>query len=208
LEKDIESDECTPSPEPTDERTAADNGQAELDTLWLELRKNCTRYDRVRALRYAELWWDSFNPTFTRIATDDCTNFISQCLFAGHMRMTGGQNRSSGWWYRFGSSSRPAAWSHSWVVSHLLYQHVTQRVGARTIQNARELRIGDLIFYDWDGDGRYTHSTIVTDFDGRGDPLVNAHTDPSYHRHYWYLDSRAWTPRTRYAFVQIPDELC
>ena len=167
----------------------------------------CTGYDRVRALRYAELWWNGWNPAFPRLA-DDCTNFISQCLLAGKMPMTGGENRTTGWWYHFNQPQVQEPWSYSWTTSHALYMYLIYKVGAQVLKDARELKMGDLVFYDWDGGGRYHHTTIVTEFDSAGDPLVNAHTDSSYHRHYLYLDSRAWTPRTRYQLVHLPDAFC
>jgi hypothetical protein len=169
--------------------------------------KNCTAYDRVRALRYAELWWNGANPSFPNLA-DDCTNFISQCLWAGQMPIRGGSTRASGWWYQFGTKDPSENWSYSWTTSQALYLYLLHKVNASQVKNARDLRIGDLVFYDWGGNGRYHHTSIVTDFDQQGDPLVNAHTDASYHRHYLYLDSRAWTPTTKYAFVHLPDVIC
>ncbi|SFU91879.1 amidase domain-containing protein [Alicyclobacillus macrosporangiidus] len=167
----------------------------------------CTRFDRVRAQRYADLWWNGYHPGFVRLE-DDCTNFASQCLFAGRLPMRASGTRAAGWWYRFPSGGRPAQWSFSWTTSHALYLYLVNQAGAREVADPRELRVGDVIFYDWAGNGRFHHSTIVTDFNHQGDPLVNAHTTPSFHRHFRYLDSRAWTPRTRYAFVRMPDEFC
>lgn len=164
-------------------------------------------YHRIRALRYAELWWDSFNPSFTAFESDDCTNFVSQCLLAGNLRMTDGGNRAIGWWYKFPTNGTDANWSYSWSTANGLALWLTNRLGAQTITDPRNLKIGDVIFYDWQGNGKYGHSTIVVDFNAEGDPLVNAHTDPSYHRHYRYLDSRAWTSNTKYLFVHIPDSL-
>ncbi|MBX4322004.1 amidase domain-containing protein, partial [Mycobacterium tuberculosis] len=54
-------------------------------------------YDRLNAVKYAETWWNSYNPRYTKF-TNDCTNFISQCLRAGGAPMTGYPNRSKGWW--------------------------------------------------------------------------------------------------------------
>jgi hypothetical protein len=188
---------------------AVEERQEELQSAGFRApgKKNCVPYDRVKALRYAELWWDGYNPAFPRVDVD-CTNFISQCLFAGQMPMTGTGNRATGWWCRYGHAKAAESWSYSWTTSHALYQYLVNKVGATVIQDPKDLKIGDVIFYDWEGNGRYHHSTIVTDFDSAGDPLVNAHTDASYHRHFRYFDSRAWTPRTRYAFVHLPDVFC
>lgn len=162
-------------------------------------------YDRLRATRYADLWWDQYNPMY-RVFANDCTNYISQCLLAGGLPMTGGQQRSSGWWYG-GHHVGTEPWSYSWSTSHALYQYLKHHVHVVQCRYAKELKMGDLIFYDWLGQGQFHHSTIVTDFDENGQPLVNAHTDASYRRAYLYLDSRAWTERTKYAFIHLPDSL-
>lgn len=187
----------------------SDGDVADASGVWGDtLRATCTVYDRVRAQRYAELWWNGFNPNFVKFLDDDCTNFISQCMLSGGVRMTGGQSRATGWWYRFGDASGQAQWSFSWSVANALHQYLVGAGGAKGVSSARELKVGDLIMYDWGGSGRYGHSTMVVDFDGNGDPLVNAHTEPSYHRHYLYLDSPAWTQKTRYAYLHLPDEIC
>lgn len=167
----------------------------------------CARYDRFRAFRYAELWWNGWNPNFPRLR-DDCTNFISQCLLAGKVPMKQKSSRAEGWWVETGSAPEAERWSYSWAVTEVFRQYLLRSLSVKTVRKPEELKIGDVIVYDWDGTGHVHHATVVTDFDDHGDPLVNAHTNPSYHRHYRYLDSRAWTPRTRYQFLHVPDNLC
>lgn len=156
-------------------------------------------YDRERAVAYAEMWWNSYNPAFPIFAVD-CTNYISQCLFAGGAPMRGEPNRQEGWW------CRPNTWSYSWSVSHSFYWYLkASTTGLRAVQvdSARELYPGDVICYDFEGDERWDHTTIVVAKDIDGMPLVNAHTDNSQHRNWMYMDSRAWTPNIRYAFFRI-----
>lgn len=162
------------------------------------------RYDRVRAYRYSEIWWNGFNPAFQTMKGNDCTNFISQVLYAGGMPFVGGGSRASGWWYR--GSSRPHAWSYSWTVAHSLRLALPRALKAQERGDPRELKIGDVICYDWDGDGRWQHNTVVVDFDGAGQPLVDAHTVASHRRFWTYQDSYAWTPQTQYSFFHIPDQ--
>ena len=69
---------------------------------------------------------------------------------------------------------------------------------ATEVDRPEQLMLGDVILYDWDGDGRFQHSTVVTAFDAGGMPLVNAHTVSSRHRYWDYRDSYAWTERTVY----------
>lgn len=169
-------------------------------------RANSQRvYDRLRATRYADVWWDSANPRYPKFS-DDCTNYISQCLHAGGIPMVGEGDRNRGWWMK-STSTTSNQWSYSWTSSNALYRFVRKSVGGELVSQANELKMGDLIFYDWDGRGSYHHTTVVTEFDHAGEPLVNAHTDDSFHRPYLYYDSRAWTSSTRYAFVHIPDNL-
>jgi len=160
-------------------------------------------YNRVAACRYADLWWNQENPSYVAVG-DDCTNFISQCLRAGHLPMSKFDNRSRGWWYRDETTLQQEGWSYSWAVSNALFTYLITAVKAETTDSADKLRMGDIIFYDWDGRGTFHHSTIVTDFDAKGNPLVNAHTDNSFRRPYRYLDSRAFTDKTKYGFVHLP----
>ncbi|MCL6594332.1 MAG: amidase domain-containing protein [Alicyclobacillus sp.] len=201
-----EADEQTPLPAHPERHLPALYGPPGAEAAARGVAAVRLTYDRIRALRYADLWWNRAHPGFVFLA-DDCTNFASQCLWAGRLPMSYHASRAVGWWYRWGQSQQPPAWSYSWTTAHALFLYLTLRAGAEEKADARELRIGDLVFYDWDGSGRLHHTTVVTDFDHAGDPLVNAHTVASYRRHYRYLDSRAWTPQTRYRFVHLPDRI-
>lgn len=162
-------------------------------------------YNRHLAVAYANRWWNQANPMYRHMGVD-CTNFVSQCLYAGGAPMKYTGIRSSGWWYLPGKPGEP--WSFSWSVAHALRHYlITSTTGLRAsiVANPSQLQPGDVITYDWDGDGRYTHNTIVTNFDQQGMPLVNAHTNNSIHRNWDYRDSYAWTPRTQYSFLHIHD---
>ncbi len=60
-----------------------------------------------------------------------------------------------------------------------------------------------VICYDFEGDNRWDHNTIVVAKDANGMPLVNAHTNNSRLRYWTYEDSAAWTPNIQYKFFQI-----
>ena len=158
-------------------------------------------YNRAAAVAYAERWWNSHNPKFPYFAEDDCTNFISQCLFAGGAPMRGQPNRSRGWWLSSNS------WSFSWSTPHGLRWYLagsTVGLQATQVDSPSKLLLGDLIFYDFQGDGRFDHSTIVTNIQN-GEPYVNAHTNNSRNRYWTYTDSAAHTPNTKYIFYHIKD---
>lgn len=156
-------------------------------------------YDRRAAVQYAERWWNSYNPEYRKFDVD-CTNYVSQCLFAGGAPMHGAPDRGRGWWC---SSDN---WSFSWAVAHSLRWYLSGSGGGlqgREAKSASDLIPGDIICYDFQGDGRWDHNTIVTSKDSYGMPLVNAHTDNSRNRYWSYEDSAAWTPDINYKFFRI-----
>ncbi|MFD1849947.1 amidase domain-containing protein [Oceanobacillus bengalensis] len=156
-------------------------------------------YDRRAAVQYAERWWNSYNPEY-RTFDVDCTNYVSQCLRAGGAPMRGAPNRENGWWYSGDN------WSFSWAVAHSLRWYLAgsnQGLKGKEVESAEELIPGDIICYDFQGDGRWDHNTIVVSKDAYGMPLVNAHTDNSRHRYWSYEDSTAWTPNIQYKFFRI-----
>lgn len=166
-----------------------------------------SRYRREDAAAYADQWWNGFNPEFEAFEVD-CTNYISQCLFAGGAPIHYTGKRESGWWYK-GIAAGRELWSYSWAVANSLERYLGASawgLTAHAVDRPEQLMLGDVILYDWDGDGTYQHSTIVTAFDAGGMPLVNAHTVSSRHRYWDYKNSYAWTDRTVYRFYHIADE--
>lgn len=164
------------------------------------------RYEREAAAAYADRWWDSGNPEFEEFDVD-CTNYISQCLFAGKAPILYTGKRETGWWYK-GYVNKREWWSYSWAVSNSFAHYLnasTSGLRAERVERPEQLMLGDVIVYDWDGDGAFQHSTIVTAFDAGGMPLVNAHTVSSRHRYWDYRDSYAWNDNTEYRFYHIPD---
>lgn len=156
-------------------------------------------YDRLAAVQYAERWWNSYNANYRRFDVD-CTNYVSQCLYAGGAPMRGAPVREQGWWYQSDN------WSFSWAVAHSLRWYLSgseEGLQGKEVENAEALIPGDVICYDFEGDGRWDHNTIVVAKDSYGMPLVNAHTDNSRNRYWSYEDSTAWTPNIKYKFFQI-----
>ncbi|HEY2422376.1 MAG TPA: amidase domain-containing protein [Neobacillus sp.] len=157
------------------------------------------QYDRLKAVQYAERWWNSYNPAYKKFEVD-CTNFISQCLHVGGAPMRGYPNRGAGWWLQNSN------WSYSWAVANSLKLYLTNSksgLRAKEVSSPDQLLLGDVICYDFEGDGRFNHNTIVTGKDGYGMPLVNAHTYNSRMRYWAYEDSSAYTPRIKYKFYTI-----
>lgn len=156
-------------------------------------------YDRRAAVGYANRWWNDYNPAYPSF-DNDCTNYVSQCLRAGGAPMTGMPKGEVGWWYERDK------WSYSWSVAHSLRWYLS---GAESgligveVDVAEKLLPGDVICYDFEGDNRWDHTTIVVAKDAEGMPLVNAHTNSSRNRYWSYEDSLAWTPNIKYKFFTI-----
>ena len=90
------------------------------------------------------------------------------------------------WWYRrigtepFDSQGNDW-WSCTWSLPenqfhYLRINHASVVDLLRDRTEVRRLRLGDLLFYDWDGDGLFDHGSIVTGFDRFGRPLVTYRT--------------------------------
>ncbi|MED1786531.1 MULTISPECIES: amidase domain-containing protein [Brevibacillus] len=158
-------------------------------------------YNREAAVAYANQFWETPNPAYPYFQ-DDCTNFISQCLHAGGIPMIFTNSRAKGWWYRH----RKEGWSFSWAIANSL-ESLLAKGGAPFYAQQRgtpqELEIGDIICYDFTGDGRWDHNTIVVAKDEQGLPLVNAHTFNAQYRFWEYLDSTAYTPAIKYRFFHV-----
>lgn len=163
-------------------------------------------YDRIAAVEYGETWWEQENPDFLRFE-QDATNFVSQCLWAGNMPMEISDDMEAGWWYQ-GIGEVSGRYSFSWASSHSFRWYFSSRNGLKSVQIAAEswqLEPGDIICYDWNGDGLWQHNAIVVAYDRTGQPLVNSHTPNCYHKNWRLKDSMEWTENTAYLFLKVKD---
>src|SRR5664280_657468 len=155
-------------------------------------------YDRDGAQAYADRYALSYNPTFVRFSAD-CADFASQCARAGGMPTNLG-GYSSGWWYDKHGTSSPSddTYSLSWI-------NVTKQMGfwngLRTdwVSSVSGLSRGDLIYYDWTGDGTWDHAAVLAGTNSAGQKVIDAHTTDLYHV-YWKLGYS--TTHYRYAHVR------
>ncbi|MDR1693487.1 MAG: amidase domain-containing protein [Oscillospiraceae bacterium] len=146
------------------------------------------RYDRGKAVSYAHRWAFRRNASYYDFSNigGDCTNFCSQCLYAGCGMMN--YTPDVGWFY--GSpDSRAAAWSGV----EFLYKFLTTNRGDGPFASDLPLRraqIGDIIQLSFDG-AAFVHSLLVVHT--RPEILVSTHTMDSDNRalsSYTYEKSR------------------
>ena len=147
--------------------------------IFLRIRiKIIMEYNREEAVKYALKWAMSANPEFHHFGDEggDCTNYVSQCLYAGGAPMNYSAN---GWYYKSGT-----VYSESWVGVIALGEFLTRRsdtAGPKgEIVPREEIEVGDIIqlrqnpYY-------FNHSVIVTKIEN-GEIYVCAHTYDSLDR--------------------------
>lgn len=135
-------------------------------------------YQRQSAVEYARKWAFGRNPAFYDFENlgGDCTNFASQCLYAGSGVMN--YTPTFGWYYRSSYDRTP-----SWTGVQYLYQFLTQNKGAGPFAietNRSRMLPGDIIQLG-DQNGRFYHSPIVVAVEDN-EIYVAAHSYDAYMR--------------------------
>ncbi|MBB6691914.1 amidase domain-containing protein [Cohnella xylanilytica] len=177
-----------------------------------------TRYDRVKAVRYANkyagLAWGAGNQNrYNRKYRDytgfggDCTNFVSQVL--GDPKEGGGLPMTSQW---FANSS---GGSDAWVrtdgfknfllysgYGRLVVKGTFEKIALPTPDHPRgyigDMQPGDLIGYELKK-GDVDHFAVIVGFDENGYPLVNCHTTDRYRVPF----DLGWDKTTKYLLFHI-----
>jgi len=154
-------------------------------------------YDRDAARAYADRYALAYNPTYARF-TGDCCNFASQCASAGGMPMALG-DWTSGWWYDKEGTTSPSNDTYSWSWISCSRQ-IAFWVGTRIdwVASISSVGKGDVIYYDWTGDGSWDHVAILVGTNSAGQKVIDAHTTDHYHL-FWKLG----TSSTRYKFGRV-----
>jgi hypothetical protein len=139
----------------------------------------CTReYNREHAVEYAKRWAYERNPLFENYTGfgGDCTNFVSQCIFAGCCVMN--FTETFGWYY-ISPTDRAPAWTGVQYLYNFLVNNTGEGPFAEEV-DPEEIQLGDIIMLG-NRDGVWYHSVIVTGF-APGSFLVAAHTNDEYNR--------------------------
>lgn len=115
-------------------------------------------YNRDAVLAYAEKWALKRNPAYLDFESmgGDCTNFASQCIFAGSRVMN--YAPVLGWYYVNGGS-RTASWSGVIYLYNFLMTNTAAGPYAEVVERER-VQPGDLAQLG-DGTGRFYHSPVV-----------------------------------------------
>ena len=134
-------------------------------------------YDRTAAVAYAHKWAYGRNPAFYDYEKigGDCTNFASQCIYAGSGIMN--FTPTFGWYYIDANRKAPA-----WTGVPYLYQFLT-RAGLSVGPASREADIkgllpGDILQLSFTGE-EFQHSPVVVSVGSPATPenvLLAAHS--------------------------------
>lgn len=147
------------------------------------------QYDRTKAMSYALTWWASRNPDYPIAADEptDCTNFASQIL-----RAEGWENYApdlyddtnpnlfyykepSVWYYAAGFLPQPNSWT--WSAANNLSNFPLYHEDRGEYKSDGIAQVGDLIFFDWNGDDAVDHVMVVSNVDSDGNESLTGHTN-------------------------------
>lgn len=131
-------------------------------------------YNRPKVYEYAKKWAYSRNPKYYNFdpVGGDCTNFVSQCIYAGCNQMN--YNQNGGWYYINGNNKSP-----SWTGVEFLYKFLISNKATGPKGKAADiekLKIGDVIQLSFNGVS-FEHSLIVVQNGNTvNNTLIAAHT--------------------------------
>ena len=128
-------------------------------------------YDRDAAVAYARRWALSRNPAYYDFSElgGDCTNFASQCIYAG----AGVMNYTPVFgWYYLSSADRTASWTGVEFLYDFLIGNTTEGPFAREV-SAEEALPGDVVQLGTRS-GDFYHTPVITAIEPQ--ILVAAHS--------------------------------
>ncbi len=116
-------------------------------------------YDRISAVSYAQNWALKRNPIYYDFNNlgGDCTNFASQCVYAGSKIMN--YTKNLGWYYNSLNDRAPA-----WTGVDFFMNFLTTNVGIGPFGNVIPIfsvEPGDIVFLE-NSLGNFYHTVVVS----------------------------------------------
>ncbi len=135
-------------------------------------------YDRAAATAYAKKWAFARNPEFYNFENlgGDCTNFASQCIYAGSGIMN--FTPTFGWYYN-SLNDRTPSWTgvqylYDFLINNQLEGPFAEEVPLERIEAGDIVQLGRAT-------GDFYHSPVVVGV-FRGNILIAAHTYDAYNK--------------------------
>jgi hypothetical protein len=132
-----------------------------------------------RQLAYAFDHWNAYNTAgFGDLnpVGGDCMNFVSQALLAR------GWTMSEDWYSADGGADWAAAWGHTPSFDNWLRAHPELGAVELSLDERDQAKLGDLVMFDWEGDGSLDHIQMVSavNADGSVIKMVGHNVDSDY----------------------------
>ncbi|WP_177232053.1 amidase domain-containing protein [Agromyces sp. CF514] len=132
-------------------------------------------------MQYVQDNWDStWSDEYGFIDENDCMDFASQSLIAR------GWVEDEDWWYAVGDAYSSSA---AWRSSTAFMEYLESRPDLATMltdDQRDQVKVGDIVQFDWDDSGDRDHTgivtAVVTNDDGSIDVLYAGHTDATWDR--------------------------
>ena len=143
----------------------------------MEQIKNLLPYDRSAAVAYAHRWAYGRNPDFYDYEEigGDCTNFASQCLYAG----TGIMNFTPTYgWYYINANEKAPAWTGVEYFRNFLVRKEISPGPVAVETDLEAIQVGDFLQFNFRGE-QFSHTPIVVAIDQPARPsniLLAAHS--------------------------------
>lgn len=118
-------------------------------------------YNRENAIKYAHRWAYARNPSYYDYEKlgGDCTNFASQCIFAGAGVMN--RQKTGGWYYRNANDKSPSWTGVEFLGSFLLRK--TKGPGPYAVEvGIQEIMPGDIVQLSFNGNS-FQHTPVVVE---------------------------------------------
>ena len=149
-------------------------------------------YNRINALSYAQHNYlnERDKNGFRYYKGRDCANFVSQCLFSGGIKMNNNwyfqKNNLGRDWYSTTWTFAPHQYKYfkkwgftKYVININLYSY---RYKLKSLIQKYNIRGGDLLYMDFNGNGHIDHATMITGRLKFKELLYTAHTSAAYGR--------------------------
>lgn len=125
-------------------------------------------YDSIKASLYAEKWTEKniMNPVFPiheeNGTKGNCTNFVSQAVYAGGLPTTFGTSFDSAnpkvWTWNLAGIARD---TYTWSGAEYNYNYMKNYAGVFEPDNAWRIGFGGIIYADWKNTGHLGHAMFV-----------------------------------------------
>ncbi len=156
-------------------------------------------YERAKAISYSNRWALGRNPLYYDYSNlgGDCTNFISQCIYAG----SGVMNYTPTWgWYYIDANRKAPAWTGVEYLYRFLTRSEKSPGPYGEQVNIGDIEPGDIIQLAFDEKGNFGHSLFIVECGAIPDInniFINTH---SYDRLRYPLNQYHWS---RIRFIKI-----